>query len=152
MSEVEGHHEAGVVLQRRGCLKEALAELKEAIRLDQKDADAYFSRGNTYGGLGELHSALEDLDEAVSLDLKNEHFYNSRGDVYQALGQYQNALVDYNEVIRLLEYPFFYANRALSYAHLCEPKRVQQDVDRAVELGVDPEPLKSRIEEPGEQC
>ncbi len=60
----------------------AITRLTEAIRLDPKDAAAYFNRGVAYILEGEYDRALADYTEAIRLDPKNVEARINRGYLY----------------------------------------------------------------------
>ncbi len=49
----------------------SLEDYNEAIRLDPKDAAAYYNRGLAKNSLEQYKEAIEDFDEAVRLELKH---------------------------------------------------------------------------------
>ncbi|MHA2069376.1 MAG: tetratricopeptide repeat protein, partial [Candidatus Thorarchaeota archaeon] len=122
-------------------------QVNEAIRLNPKDALAYYNRGLAYYYLGEPQRVIQDLNEAIRLDPKDGKNYNNRGYAYGGLGQWQRACEDFDEAIRLdPQDATAYANRALSYTALGKEREAQQDVDRAVELGVNRDRLEQAVE------
>ncbi len=54
----------------KGDFDKAIADFSEAIRLDPKDADAYFNRGRAYEKKGETERARADFDQAKILGYK----------------------------------------------------------------------------------
>jgi tetratricopeptide (TPR) repeat protein len=62
---------------RRGQYEEAIADYTEAIRLNPKNAAAYFGRGNAYSELGEYEEAVADYREAVRLNPTYAAAYNN---------------------------------------------------------------------------
>ena len=44
---------------------------------------AYYQRGLSYQGLGELEKAITDLDKAVKLQPNRPEFYEVQGDIYR---------------------------------------------------------------------
>ena len=94
----------------------------------------------------------EDNDEAIRLDPQVAVVYNNRGDAYIRLGKNQRAIEDYDEAIRLDPHNAdYYASRAIAYTFSDMDPEAQADVNRAVELGIDREPLERFIEELKEQ-
>jgi len=79
----------------------AIEDYDEAIRLNPKDADAYFSRGNAYYSLNKKERAIEDYDKAIRLNSQFADAYHNRGTTYCDLGQFERAIEDYDEAIRL---------------------------------------------------
>ncbi len=57
----------------------APADSTEAIRLDPKNAMAYYNRGRAWYAKGEYDRAIADSTEAIRLDPKNAMAYYNRG-------------------------------------------------------------------------
>ena len=60
--------EAGVSASSAGEYEKAVSSFSEAIRLDSRNADAYYGRAYAYGRIGEQDKAIADYDEAIRLD------------------------------------------------------------------------------------
>ena len=65
----------------------ALADFDRAIGLDEKDAWAIASRGETYRLMGKYELALADFDRAIGLDEKDAWAIASRGETYRLMEQ-----------------------------------------------------------------
>ena len=69
--------EKGTALLDKGNYDKAIAAFSEAIRLDPKDARAYYNRARAFGLKGDPNKAITDSDEAIRLDPKFANaFYN----------------------------------------------------------------------------
>jgi tetratricopeptide (TPR) repeat protein len=66
-------------------MNRALADYTEAIRLDPKNDEAYFNRGNAYYDKEDYDSALDDYNEAIRLSPRPE-FYRERASAKKAKG------------------------------------------------------------------
>jgi len=79
-----------------------IAKLTEAIRLNPRDANLYFSRGRAYYDKGEYDKAILDYTDAIRLDHKLSDAYYHRARVL-AVGKGENdkAISDFSEAIRL---------------------------------------------------
>ena len=146
------HNNAGYELQEQGRLGEAIAEYEEAIRLNPRDADAYYNRGSANDELGQYQRAIQDYDEALRLNPRAADYYHSRGIAYHELGQYQRAINDYGKALGLtpLGAPQdvdSYFNRAISYTFLGKDFWASQDIERAVERGADRTELEANVED-----
>ena len=53
---------------KKGDHDKAIADFTEAIRLNPKDAEAYYSRGGAYGEKGDYDKAIADFTEAIRLN------------------------------------------------------------------------------------
>ena len=139
------------------CLEEAIAEYDKAILLEPQLARAYHKRGWAYTNLGRCARAIKDYDEAFRLDPKLAEAYADRGLSYWAIGgnlandpsgHYERAIQDYDESIRVSpQSGIAYEHRAMANTVLSKDVKSQQDVDRAVELGINRGYLETRIEE-----
>ena len=78
----------------KGDHDQAIADCTEAIRLDPKNADAYYNRGNSYARKGEYDKAIADCTEAIRLNQTQPVFYVSRARAYRALGDEAKAASD----------------------------------------------------------
>ena len=72
----------GLGLRRKGDYDKAIADYTEAIRLNPKLAEAYYSRGFAYGKKGDYDKAIADYTEAIRLDPKYAEAYYNRGVAY----------------------------------------------------------------------
>src|SRR5580692_825115 len=88
----------GNAYQRKGNLDRAIADYNQAITLDPKNAEAYYSRGYAYRAKGDTgraiayvkrgiadtekgdnDRAIADYNQAIALDPKYSAAYNNRG-------------------------------------------------------------------------
>ena len=123
-----GQHSEGSLLAR-------LEGHKEAIRLDPRDADAYYNRGIVYAELGLNQKAVMDFGEAIRLNPQFAPAYNHRAVVRSQLGELETAIDDLDEAVRLNPgYARAYQNRAALYFKLGEYQAALNDVGEAVRL------------------
>ncbi|MGH9553486.1 MAG: tetratricopeptide repeat protein, partial [Terriglobales bacterium] len=80
---------------------EAIASLTEAIADDDRDAMAFFKRGQCFFCLGNYQSALEDYDHAIKLERGVSMFYLWRGTAHARLADDVAAVRDYEKAMRL---------------------------------------------------
>jgi tetratricopeptide (TPR) repeat protein len=86
----------------------AIADYTEAIRLDPKNALAYYHRGVAYGNKGEHDKAIADCTEAIRLTpdysigsaIMKGFAYRMRTSAYVSKAQYDKAFADYCEAVR----------------------------------------------------
>jgi tetratricopeptide (TPR) repeat protein len=81
--------------------KRAIADLGMAIKLDPKDATAYFYRGIALYFAGAVRDAIADYTEAIRLDANFADAYFERARAYLMLGDYKNSVANYTEMIRI---------------------------------------------------
>ena len=146
LSEAKRHYNAGVELEGRGALQEAIEEYTLAIELTEF-AQAHNNRGAVYAKLGQPERAIQDYDEAIRLNPQYALAHFNRGAAYLDLRQFRRAIDDLDEAIRLGN-PLagVYASRAVAYAALGEDAQSEADIDRALQLGFDPAVLTEEID------
>jgi hypothetical protein len=91
----------GFIHRQRGELRKALADMKEAVRLNPKNPNALVQRGRSYCDLGDMENAHADINRALELDPKYADAYLNRGIVFQNQGKHDKAIADFNETLRL---------------------------------------------------
>ena len=114
---------------------------------DLGDARAYLDAGSDLQEQGKLDESLLHYDKAIGLDAELILAYFKRGALYETRREFEKALADYNETIRLdpqLAEAYFY--RARTKTLQGQDSEAKQDVDRAVELGLDRAELEADIE------
>ncbi|MFO0951671.1 MAG: serine/threonine-protein kinase [Isosphaeraceae bacterium] len=89
-----------VHFQRRD-FDRALADFREAIRLDPADPAAHAAAGRVYWSRWELGRARSEYDEAIRLDPRSAEARLGRGQTLIGLREFQLALPDLDEAIRL---------------------------------------------------
>jgi tetratricopeptide (TPR) repeat protein len=114
--------------RERGAVKDAQADLDEAIRLNPQMPKAFDARGRLHHENGRPDQAIGDLNEAVRLDPNSAYIRHHRGAAHSAKGQYDLAIADFSEAIRLdPKLVNAYFNRAEIY------RRVKGDLQRALQ-------------------
>jgi tetratricopeptide (TPR) repeat protein len=125
----------GIDADTRGDYDRAIDCFNMAIRLNAKDAAAYYNRGLAYGHKGEREKAMADFDKTIELDPKFEQAYGNRGFAYQARGELDRAIADFNEVIRLDQKDgVAYYNRGIAYGQKGDFDKAIADFDDAVRI------------------
>ncbi len=120
-------------------LNAALADLDQAIALDDKSARAYRFRGNlTRVAGGNPARAEADLTKAIALDPQDAEAFEQRGIVYTNTHRYDRAIADYDQAIRLkADYAQAYSDRGATYYLTGNYEKAVSDSDEA--LRIDPE-------------
>ena len=80
--------------------EKAIADCTEAIRLNPKEADAYFTRGSAYEKKGDYEKAIADYTEAIRLDPKSAVSCVGRAVAYLGKRDWDKAVSDCTEAIR----------------------------------------------------
>jgi tetratricopeptide (TPR) repeat protein len=124
--EAERQRKQGQAAADIGDLNRAIANFSEAIRLDPKNAIAFFNRGVAYAKKDDFDRAITDYNEAIQLDPKNPRAFFSRGFAYAKKGDLDRAIADYSEVIRLDP------KNAIAFANRGSDHFKKGDFDRAI--------------------
>ena len=144
----EAYSNRGLLYRGLGQTKLALEDFDQAITLDPGYAIAYNNRGLAHSDRGNLQLALADYNEALRLDPTSVRGYVNRGLLYAELGQLELAVLESEEAIRLnSEDGGAYALRAVARYLLGNETAAEQDIDRAVDLGIDRAVVEEIIEE-----
>jgi len=75
----------------------------EAIRLDPKNALAWFNRGKACLESRRYRKAIEDFDQAILIECNVADFYNDRGVAFLRLGEFDLAVADFEKALKLFE-------------------------------------------------
>ena len=78
-------YELGVRHARAGRHEEAVAALRQAVRLDRNNAAAYSALGGAYARLGRWRDSVDAYEQAVRLDPKDTNAYEMLGRSYLKL-------------------------------------------------------------------
>ena len=127
-------------LTDNGKRQEAIKIYDEAIELNPNSYWAYYSRGETYGALGQYDKAVQDYGKAIQINPVGYWAYGNRGWIYlNRLGKSDLALADYNKAIELnpnsnQDLCWAYVNRGAVYGALEKYNEAIQDYNKAIEL------------------
>ncbi len=78
-----------------------MKKLETLIRLNDKNAEAYFNRARLYEYKGDSQKALQDYGKAIELNKAMKDAFYNRGLVFARLKKYEEAIKDFSEVIRI---------------------------------------------------
>ena len=121
----------------------AIDDYDEAIRINPKDAVAYFNRGTTYHSLNKKKRAIEDYDQAIRLNPEYADAYHNRGTTYRDLGQFKRAIEDYDQAIHLNPGDAVaYSNRGNAYKLQDKKAEAIADFEKFITLTDNPEWVK----------
>lgn len=113
----------------------ALELLNQAIRKDDRFAEAFNNRGIVNGERGKWQEALKDYDEALRLDPGRAEGYLNRGTAYANLGKHELALQDFQQAIqRNPTNALAYYDRGTALARLSKYQEALDDFNKAAEL------------------
>lgn len=121
----------------------AIEDYDEAIRLDSKDAVAYFNRGNAYHSLNKKKRAIEDYDKAIRLNPEFAEAYHNRGTTHRDLRQFECAIEDYDQAIHLSpQDAVAYNNRGNAYKLQGKKAEAMADFEKVITLTDNPQWVK----------
>jgi tetratricopeptide (TPR) repeat protein len=103
---------------KKGMLDKAIAEFNKAIKINPRDADAYYNRGLAYYYKGQYDQAISDFNRVLEINPGDIRAYKGRALVYQNKGQYDEAISDYDTAITEMDsiYTEIHINRGVAYA------------------------------------
>lgn len=101
MPDIDHFLARGKEKQSSGDLTGALADYDEVLRLDARNAEAYFRRGTIYAQMTDYDLALDDFSQAIYLGVEDVTVYFNRGSVYAQQGEYAQAIEDFAEYLNL---------------------------------------------------
>ncbi|MFC1823982.1 tetratricopeptide repeat protein [Thermodesulfobacteriota bacterium] len=78
-----------------------MKKINNLIKLDDKNAEAFYNRGWLFVFKGDLQSAEKDYSKAISIKKKYGDAYYNRGLIYAKMKKYEQALSDFSEVVQL---------------------------------------------------
>jgi tetratricopeptide (TPR) repeat protein len=105
------------------------------IRLDGRDAMAYYHRGLVWSAKEQYESAIGDFDRAIALDSTMSFAYRDRGQARAARREYDAAIADYDQAVRLAPGSArAYYQRGLARVEIKQFDKALADYDAAIRL------------------
>ena len=101
MSQLNKHHQEGLLKAKERDFQSAVELYNLAIEIQPDNADVYSDRGVAYYHLKKLNLSLMDMDKALELDSTNPYRYASRAYIKDACGDTEGAIADYKRTIEL---------------------------------------------------
>jgi tetratricopeptide (TPR) repeat protein len=96
------HFQLGAIYNELGDFEEAVAQMKDVLRLRPDSADALNYLGYSYAERGNnLQEALEMIEKAMVLEPNNGYITDSLGWVYYKLGNYEKAATELEKANQL---------------------------------------------------
>ncbi len=137
-SPASKHIEAGIQLQEKGELEEALKKYQKALKIDPNIAQTYHLIGNIYYALQNPQEALWSYQQALILNPNIAEVHYDLGNLYFDLGEYSIAIEHYKQALTLdASFTEIYYNLALALEHNEEYKEAikyyQKFIDNASE-------------------
>src|SRR5262249_6175665 len=85
----------------KGDYDAAIRDYDEAIRLNPKNAVAFYNRGNVYNSAAQYDAAISNFDEAIRIRPDYANAFNNRCSAYNAKGEYDLAIRDCSQALQL---------------------------------------------------
>ena len=121
----------------KGDWDDAIADYREAIRLNPTDAVAYYNRGLAYVGKREPDKAIADYTEAIRRAPDYADAYYARGNAFSGKGDWDDAIADYTMTIRVdSKYTWAYYGRGV--AHFAKREMDLAIADHSEAIRIDP--------------
>ncbi len=103
------HNNLGLAYDRIGKYKEAIRELKEALRLNPDYIEVHNNLGVIYDRMGMIEEAVNELKEALKLNPNYTEALCNLGNIYASSGRFEEAAGELQEALRI--------NSELAIAH-----------------------------------
>jgi tetratricopeptide (TPR) repeat protein len=114
------------ILQEKGDLDGALAEIEKVRKIMPNQVEVYLTRGRLRKAKGNLDGALADFDKAISLAPRNAAAFDGRGQVRKSKGDLDGAIDDFTKALEM-------NIRQASYmVHRSEARMAKGDIDGAL--------------------
>lgn len=135
----------------RNTLDRALESLNRGIKLDPKDGEAYYYRGEVYREIGQIDEALADYKRAIAQKPDLAGPYLAQATILQAMDKYEEALAGLTSATRVaaIWLPSIYAKRAEVHKAAGQEELAKADEQLALLANAaenDPQDVKSRCQ------
>jgi tetratricopeptide (TPR) repeat protein len=116
-------------------LQKAIADLDQAISLQNSNFLALILRGSLLSQQGKKAKALEDLNMAVSLDSRSSYAYMIRAGVFASNNQKVEAIADYDQALAIdPNDTYLYNERGILHQQLNNKAEAKADFEMTLEL------------------
>jgi Flp pilus assembly protein TadD len=122
----EAHNQIGIDLARLGRLEGAIAEFREAIRLQPECAEAHSNLGTALRSLGRFDEAIDAYRAAVPIKPSLDGIHNNLGNALADRGHLEEAIAAFRIALR------FHPGRPEVHYNLGKALRDQGKTDEAV--------------------
>ena len=113
----------------------ASREIDEALKLDEKNAEAYKIKGNMFFMQKNYQNAIDNYSKAIELNENYSDAYSNRGSSYYRMEKLDEALKDLNKAIELKpDHEKALYNRALLFEKKKDYKRAIEDYSAVIKL------------------
>jgi tetratricopeptide (TPR) repeat protein len=122
----------GEALFKAGKLAEAKNDLKQAVKIDEKDGKSYANLARAEFDLGDYKAAAEDAKAAIFADATNADLFMLRGRSYERLGQMDKAAEDFDKAVGFKPSTETYFARGKANLALKKYSRAAADLEEVV--------------------
>ncbi len=113
----------------------AMSQLKEVIKHNRENLEAYLLCGEIYTELKNLEKAIQAYSQVISLNPQYFISYYKRGLTYNSLKNYHAAIADFNQLISLESgYAEAYNARGIARKEIGDLDGAKLDYDQAIAL------------------
>jgi serine/threonine protein kinase/Flp pilus assembly protein TadD len=135
------HNDLARALERKGQLDEAIAEYREALRLNKDYSYAQNNLGIALHNNGRPDEAIAEFREALRLNKDHAQVHYNLGHALQDKGQLDEAITEYREAVRLhKDFPAAHSNLGAALADMGRLDEAIAEYREAIRLNKD-EPL-----------
>ncbi len=114
------------------------AVIRSGKQSPEDQAKAFYLRGDTYSGMGQIDRAIQDFDQAIKLKPDYAVAFLNRSWAYDLKDQMDRAIDDMGKFIELQPAdPDGYAIRGSKYVRIGQYDRALRDFDQAIKLKPD---------------
>lgn len=121
--------------EKRGRVREAIADYDQIIELQPENVKAYLYRGMAKVRAAEYQEAIIDFDKIIELEPDNSNGYYNRAKAKEQLAKFVDAVIDYDTAIQLdPDDALAYFGRADAKMELGLTSEGKRDMEKAQKL------------------
>jgi len=119
----------------KGNYEQAIRYFTEAIDLNPKDAESYYSRGTAYSHKGQYDQAISDYTKVLEINPRDAKAYFKRGIAYYKKSQYDQVISDFSKALEInpMDAEAYY-NRGITYCRKGQQDQAISDFKKAFEI------------------
>lgn len=141
------------LLKQQGNMQGALAQLKQAVCLDPKNASLWFRTGLAWARLGQYAEAHEAFREALKRQAYHANGWLALGIVLRKLSAFEDAIVAFDKALAITpDHPLAFFQQACCYATLGNDSWATEHLKRAIALDAKTYLFKAQKEPMLEPC
>jgi tetratricopeptide (TPR) repeat protein len=118
--------QAGLAYQNQGNINEAIASLRDAVKLSPELPAPFYVLGSVLQQQGRIDEAIDCYKKILSISPDHAETHNILGSAYQGKGKFDDAVACYQNAIR------YDGNSFMAYNNLGAALRLQGNLDDAV--------------------